>query len=257
VGVVEVASLLLVLVMSLVITRIATVALTLTGMSQPVAQFQARSALTGAGFTTSESERITTHPVRRRIVLALMLIGNTGLVLGASFVILLLSRGEDDVGARSQQFGLLLGGLLALYVVARSAWVERALRRFIEGVLSRHTDLAQRDYGSLLRLGGEYRVAELAIAEGDWMAGHDLAELELMKEGVLVLGITKQDGTYVGAPRSHQRIEVGDVVMLYGSEDEIAALDRRRAGVGGQLEHAESVARRGADDDDESGEADD
>jgi hypothetical protein len=245
--VIEVLSLLVVLVMSLIITRIATVALTLTGMSQPVAQFQARSALTGAGFTTSESERVTAHPVRRRIIMALMLIGNTGLVLGASLVILLLSRGENDVAARSQQFALLIGGLVALYVVARSAWVERGLRRAIERVLSRHTDLGSRDYGSLLRLGGEYRVAELLVEPDDWMADHTLAELALMDEGVLVLGITRAGGEYLGAPGAGRRIEAGDTVMLYGREADIRSLDQRRAGVGGQLQHAESVARRQAE----------
>jgi len=243
----EVLSLLVVLVMSLIITRVATVALTLTGMSQPVAQFQARSALTGAGFTTHESERVVSHPLRRRIIMALMLIGNTGLVLAASLVILMLSRGGEDVGARGQQFGLLIGGLLALYGVARSAWVERMLRRGIERMLRRHTDVARRDYGSLLRLGGGYRVAELNVEAGDWMAGRTLRELDLPEEGILVLGITRGDSSYVGAPRAETRIEAEDTVMLYGAEERIAALDRRRAGVGGHLQHAEGVARTRAD----------
>lgn len=243
----EVLSLLVVLVMSLIITRVATVALTLTGMSQPVAQFQARSALTGAGFTTNESERVVSHPLRRRIIMALMLIGNTGLVLGASLVILLLSRGGvgggSDTGTRAQQFGLLIGGLLALYLVARSSWVEKMLRRGIERMLQRHTDLARRDYGSLLRLGGGYRVAELKVEAGDWMAGRTLRELDLPKEGVLVLGITRGDSSYVGAPRADTRIEAEDTVMLYGTEERISALDQRRAGVGGHLQHAESVVQ--------------
>lgn len=240
---VEVISLLVVLVMSLIITRVATVALALTGMSHPVAQFQARSALTGAGFTTSESERVTSHPVRRRIIMSLMLIGNTGLVLGASLVILLLSRGESDLSDRLPAFGLLLGGLVALYLVARSVWVERAMRRVIEGVLSRHTDLDRRDHASLLRLQGDYRVAELAVDEHDWLSSRQLADLELSREGVLVLGISRPDGTYVGAPRAEDVIEPGDSVVLYGRQDQIEALDRRRAGVGGHLQHAEFVAR--------------
>lgn len=247
VGVFEVLSLLVVLVMSLIITRVATVALTLTGMSQPVAQFQARSALTGSGFTTNESERVVNHPLRRRIIMALMLIGNTGLVLGASLVILLLSRGGEGVGTRSQQFGLLIGGLLALYLVTRSAWVERMLRRGIERLLRRHTDLARRDYGSLLRLGGGYRVAELKVAADDWMAGHTLQKLDLPNEGVLVLGITRADSSYVGAPHGETRIEADDTVMLYGPDERISALDQRRAGVGGQLQHAESVVQARAE----------
>ncbi len=73
-------SILIVLVISLLVVRVATVALTLTGMSQQMAKFQARSAFTGAGFTTSESENVVGHPVRRRIIMLLMLVGNAGIV---------------------------------------------------------------------------------------------------------------------------------------------------------------------------------
>ncbi|NJK33035.1 MAG: potassium transporter TrkA, partial [Deltaproteobacteria bacterium] len=73
-------SLLVVVTLSLIITRIATIALMHTGLSRPVSQFQARSAFTGAGFTTQETEHVVNHPVRRRIIRTLMLLGNAGLV---------------------------------------------------------------------------------------------------------------------------------------------------------------------------------
>lgn len=242
---IEVVSLLVVLVMSLIITRVATVALALTGMSHQAARFQARSALTGAGFTTTESERVVNHPVRRRVIMALMLIGNTGLVLAAALMVALLASGDEGgLTGRGAQLGLLLAGLLVLYAVARSAWLERAMGRFIERVLSRHTDLARRDFASLLRLGGDYRVVEMNVEDGDWIAGRSLAELELNREGVLVLGVTRADGAYLGAPRGDTRFGPGDIVMLYGRESAIAELDERRAGVGGALRHAEAVARQ-------------
>lgn len=240
----EVLSLLVVLVMSLIITRVATVALALTGMTQEAARFQARSALTGSGFTTNESERVVNHPVRRRIIMSLMLIGNTGLVLGASLMVVLLAGEGEGLRSRWQQLALLVGGLLALYVAARSSWLERVMARFIERVLARHTDLARRDYASLLRLGRDYRVVEMTVREGDWLAGRSLTELELSREGVLVLGITRPDGRYVGAPRGQTTLGVGDVVLLYGQQSVLGDLDERRAGIGGQLRHGESVARQ-------------
>lgn len=48
-----ISSLLMVVAVSLVITTVATVVLVATGMSTQSARFQARSAFTGAGFTTS------------------------------------------------------------------------------------------------------------------------------------------------------------------------------------------------------------
>jgi hypothetical protein len=241
----EVASLLVVLVMSLIITRVATVALTLTGMRQEAARFQARSALTGSGFTTTESERVVNHPVRRRVIMTLMLVGNTGLVLVASLMVVLLAGGQESgLAARWQPMALLLAGLVALYAAARSAWLERMMGRWIERILARHTDLARRDYASLLRLGGDYRVVEMHVEEGDWLAGRSLATLDLSREGVLALGVTRADGSYLGAPRGDTTLAPGDIVMLYGREAVLTDLDERRAGVGGQLRHAEAIARQ-------------
>lgn len=252
---VEVLSLLIVLLMSLIIARVATVALTLTGMSHSAARFQARSALTGAGFTTSESERAVDHPLRRRVIMSLMLIGNTGLVLGASLMVALFLGGKQErLSARWLEMLLLLGGMLAIYLFARSRWVELAMGRFIEGVLSRNTDIADRDFTSLLRLSGGYRVIELAVEEGEWLAGRTLRELELNKEGVIVLGMTRKGGDYEGAPSAETRIETGDLLLLYGREERVCELDRRRAGVGGQLGHAEAVVRERAGQGDEESE---
>lgn len=55
-------------------------ALIATGLPREVARFQARSALSGVGFTTTEAESIVGHPLRRRIVFWLMLVGNAGFV---------------------------------------------------------------------------------------------------------------------------------------------------------------------------------
>ena len=68
-GIVGVIAFLTVLGLSLFITRLATIALTYTGLSREAARFQARSAFTGTGFTTSEAERVVDHPVRRRIIM--------------------------------------------------------------------------------------------------------------------------------------------------------------------------------------------
>jgi len=85
---VSIFSLLLIISLSILITRIATIALLHTGLSRESARFQARSAFTGVGFTTAESEKVVNHPVRRRILLLLMLLGNAGVATAMSSLIL-------------------------------------------------------------------------------------------------------------------------------------------------------------------------
>jgi Trk-type K+ transport system membrane component len=78
----------LILVFSILINRVASIALMHTGLSRESSRFQARSAFTGVGFTTSESEKVVNHPVRRRILLILMILGNAGIVTGVASLII-------------------------------------------------------------------------------------------------------------------------------------------------------------------------
>lgn len=234
------ASLIAVVLVSLLITRIATVALTLTGMSRESARFQARSALSGVGFTTSEAESIVSHPVRRRIVMVLMLLGSAGIVTVVATLV--LSFANTDAAQKGQRLGLVIGGLLALWLLARSAWVDARLSRLIAIALSRMSSLDARDYAALLHLSGGHTVSELAVCGDDWLAGRSLRDLDLRDEGVVVLGITRADGRYVGAPRFDTRVERNDTLLVYGPAERIAELDRRPRGDRGERLHELAVA---------------
>jgi len=112
------ASVLIVATISLLITRVATLALVLTGMSQEAARFQARSALTGTGFTTTESEAVVNHPVRRRIVMFLMLLGGAGLV--TTIAALVIGFANASRAEAYSRLGALLVALGALVIISRT-----------------------------------------------------------------------------------------------------------------------------------------
>ena len=105
---IAVVSLMVVLSFSLLVTRVATVALVHTGLSREAARFQARSAFTGVGYTTRESETIVDHPVRRRIVMWLMLIGNIGIVTAISSLLLSVFEMERSGGVPPELIALLV-----------------------------------------------------------------------------------------------------------------------------------------------------
>lgn len=68
---IAIGSLLVLVATSLAVIHVATLVLVATGLSRTVARFQAPSALSGAGFTTSESEQVVGHPLRRRVIIML------------------------------------------------------------------------------------------------------------------------------------------------------------------------------------------
>lgn len=238
-------TLLLVLSLSILVTRFATVALTHTGLSRQSARFQARSAFTGVGFTTSESEKVVNHPVRRKILLLLMLFGNAGIVTAISSLIVSLIN-LDQGGNVWLNVVLLLSGLLLLWAVASSRFVDRHLSNFISWMLGRYTRLEVRDYASMLHLAGEYQITEMQVEPEDWIADRPLKDLGLRMEGIIVLGVTRKDGSYIGAPNGDTRLKPHDTAILYGRGESLDKLDRRRVGVSGDVEHAQSVRRQKA-----------
>jgi hypothetical protein len=240
---VALTSLLFVLIVSLIIVRIATVALTLTGLSRQSAKFQARSAWTGTGFTTAESESVTKHPVRRRIISWLILLRSVGVVTAGSTLILSFVNVEDAEHGL-MRFIWLIGGLVLLWMIWSSEWLDREMSRIISWALKRYTDIDTRDYAGLMHLAGEYAIAEFPVEEGDWLASKSLAELRLPDEGVVVLGIEHPDGTYIGAPRGSSVAVPGDTLLLYGRSPELSALDRRRADYAGEIDRRHAVAEQ-------------
>ena len=231
------------LVLSLTITRVGAVALMLTGISAESARFQARSAFSGVGFTTAEAESVVNHPVRRRIIMVLMLLGNVGVATVIATIMLSFLK-TSQTGNWLFNLLLLTGGVGVLWLVAISHWVDRVMSRWVAKALRRWTTLDVRDYVGLLHLSGEYAVSELQVQEGDWLADKRLAEMNLPDEGVLVLGVERPDSTYIGAPVGATKVCAGDVMVVYGPIVRLAELDERRRGRTGVQAHQAAVAEQ-------------
>lgn len=241
-----VVSVLVVLAISLIITRIASVALVHTGLGREAARFQARSAFTGVGFTTGESEDIVGHPVRRRIVGWLMLVGNVGIITAMSSLMLsfIQIEGIEEGASGALPLGVLGAGIAALWILASSRWVDRRLCSLISRALNRWTSIDARDYAALLHVREEYAVCELRIDGDNWAADRPLGELGLSGEGVIVLGIECPGNNFVGAPGPDVEIRTGDRVLLYGRTARIAELDRRRPGPAGEQSHRAALEEK-------------
>lgn len=238
---------LFVLTVSLIVVRVATVGLTLTGVSRDLAQFQSLSAFTGSGFTTKESEDVVNHPVRRRIVMHLMLLGNAGIVIAIASVLrffVFTTEADDWYESLWFRLGVLLGGISLLWLLASSKYLEAIMWKANTWALTRWTHIDVRDYTSLLRLVGDYAVSELKVHSQDWLAGQKLQDLDLINERVLVLGIEREDGHYIGGPRSTTSIHPGDSLIVYGRQQSLLDLDIRRAGFDGNMEHMIAVSRQ-------------
>jgi len=232
-----------ILFLSLTIVRIATVMLRLTGLSKDIAQFQARSAFTTTGFTAQESENIMNHPMRRKIIQNLMVMGNVGFVSFVSSLVLTMLSGNETVHLLLRLV-ILVGGSLLLFIMSRLPFFDSLISWVIRNALKKDIRLYRKDYENLLSLARDFEVIKVRLKSDSWMTDIPLKNLSLSDEGILVIGIHRQDGYFVGSPRGESVAYPGDEVVLYGREEPLKELAERRSGNAGDLQHMENVKRQ-------------
>lgn len=241
----SIIGLLVIVLLSVIVNRIATVALTLTGLSREMARFQARSAFSTTGFTSNETEAIVNHPVRRRIVFTLMMIGNVGLIgVIATTVSSVTSVETGDGYSLWVRIAYLVTGLSLLLAFSMSKWVDDQLFKFIGWALRRWTLDDIHDYRHLLALGQGYSVTELKLDPGNWPVGKRLDELRLSHVGVIVLAIHRADGDLVGSPIGATYLRAGDRITVYGFKKDVARFNASRDAEDGPMAYQELVDAR-------------
>jgi hypothetical protein len=82
---------------------------------------------------------------------------------------------------------------------------------------------------------------QTARGKNDWLANKNLAQCSLNKEGILILGIHRDDGSYLGVPRGETQIYPGDTLVLYGREKTIYSLGKRSKDSDGETVHHQAV----------------
>ena len=159
----------------MIIVRIASVFLRLTGLPDHVARFQSVSALTGAGFTTTESEAIVNFPIRRKVVVALMVLGNLGLISVASTVIIALAESVGDKDRLLLQTVQMAAVIALIAVFMLSKTLDRLLCGAAGLVLRRYLSAKVEHFDVLLAIGPEH-----CVAAHVYRGGHDTKAYDLL-----------------------------------------------------------------------------
>ncbi len=208
----------IVVFVSVMVRKVAAVALQLTGLDKPTANFQALSALTGTGFTTKEAELVLNHPMRRRIISLLMIIGNAGTVaviagLVSSFIAITSAWAIF-------RFIILVVALYLIFKMATHTRLARFLSKKIEEKLQEKFKLQKGTIGRILDLGEDFGIAEITLNEGSPSVGKTLATSDLREKKILVLAIERDEERILVA-RGNHKLHAGDNLICYGSFTEM------------------------------------
>lgn len=210
-------SLMVIFIFSFTIVRVASVALKLTGMAEGQARFQALSALTGTGFTTSEAEMMVNYPIRRKIVAALMIVGNLGLVSFVSTLMISFMRTDAELGSIAMQIAWIAGGVGMLYFIMTNSYVDKVLCGMVSVLLKKYTLLGRRRFTRLLQIGGGVSIVEHQVAIDE---SQTIEELLGKYANLRALAVRNHDGnTIVDLDGSHVCVQ-GDSIVVIGNDDE-------------------------------------
>lgn len=145
------------------IVRIAGLVLDHSGILRHVARLQAVFALTGAGFTTAESELLLQTPDRRHVLVALMITGSIGLgSLIATVVIGAFGVRSSAMGVLGQA-GAVIAALFYLRHVLLTPWADRLFCGLASRWLSR-AGAGRLPFLVLHRFGEDATIAEHRLA---------------------------------------------------------------------------------------------
>ena len=203
------------LAISVSVVRVAGVAMRLTGLPEAVARFQCLSALTGTGFTTHESEMIVNYPIRRRILVALMIIGNLGLVsVAATFIVALVDAGEG-VGSIVWQVFTIIAAIAVVFIMTTFKRLDRLMCDAVGVLLMKTTSLGKRHYQRILQLDDGFSIAEHTISESLDSEDDDVWGSD---DPLKLLAVRDGETRAFRALKGPTTLAPGDVLICFGSE---------------------------------------
>ena len=211
-------SIFVLLSLSVFIIRVAAVALRHTGLADSTARFQALSAFSGTGFTTSEAESVVNYPIRRRIVSILITIGNLGMVTVFATLVTSLVHTDGDFAAVMTQLTWLVGGLALLWFLVLSKTADSVLCSWIGRFLDSTTFLGRRSFHRLLQIADGFSVCEHPFSDrwSDDSGGSTGSRLESLN--LTVLGVRTPSGELLGAHTELDALTSDHALILFGPD---------------------------------------
>ncbi len=204
-----------------IVVRIGGLALQLTGIEPDVARFQALSAFSGTGFTTTEAERVVRNRTRRRVVTILIILGNAGFVT----IMATLVASFTQVSGHAWFFihlAIILVSIFLLYkliIGSRLGYrmVQWAQKPLIKRIL-KEAPAFEEVYGA----GKGWGVSLVLIKQNSKYAGLTLADIA-MEGDLQILAIDRPD-EFVTQPAGEDRLGEGDRLLVYGRTKSIKRL---------------------------------
>ena len=196
----------------LLVLWIGSILLESTGLERYRARFQALSALSGTGFTTSHAEDVIEHPQRRRIISYLIFLGNAGIL---AFIVVLVVNVREGLTFPST-FSIIIT-VTTFLVIGLAIWLG-----LVDWITSIIMKMAGRKDGKkgitiskILYQHDDFALIKLTYARPPIISGTEFAIDDFNKKDINVIAI-ERDQQLLMHPEPSQFIQGGDNLICAG-----------------------------------------
>ena len=212
------------IVVYVVVIQIYSVLFRITGLTKEKALFQAISLLTNSGFTTSESEIITTDRFRRRIAIAAMINGYAFSVIIVSLIINMILSLKEDMQDQTLKIILFAFGIfVAIIIITQIPFLKRQFEKLIQFIT---TKILRRTKNEniiiMLDNYGREAMAEVYLNRiPEFMVDVPLSEMKIKEKYHLNVLMVKRSGKVVDVNKD-TIFKKGDRLVVFGSTASIS-----------------------------------
>ncbi len=153
----------------------------------------------------------------------LIVVGSIGLVSVMTTVIVSLVGTDGAEGSMRNQLLWLAAVSLVLWCVALNPKADRFMCGVIGSVLERTQGFGARRPVRLLQMPSAHGIVRLLVPRESGLEDRPIREL--VSNTVTVLGLVREDGTFVSLPDLAEQMRLADEIFVYGPDAEVNALN--------------------------------
>lgn len=201
-----------------IISEVFTVLFRLIGLPEEKARFQVVSMLTGAGFTTHESEMVLSTRSRRRLARITMLFGFVfNVTIVSAFVNVFVSMKTTAFSHTALSMLIPVAAVAAVFLLVRYRKVRVWLDRKIEAAANRYSSGATVNGITVIDQYGTQTIARVTLHKiPEVLQDKPLAKSDLKRVyNLLVLMVERADDS-VETPTGETRFLPGDRLSVFG-----------------------------------------
>jgi hypothetical protein len=217
------------------VVRIGAIAFQLTGLEWSLAKFQALSCFSGTGFTTKESELITSDKQRRKIATILIILGNAGFVIMIATLASSLVPQKTILSKLSESFlpvnippdlvkwvnlAIILAVVYGLYRAFTYEKFVRKMTTFLRKKIIKKEFFQKVSFEELLLATGGYGISRITVGAGSHVLNKTLAKSQLREYDITVLAAVR-GGETIPNPPANMKILLSDELICFGKLENI------------------------------------